>query len=193
MAGRPKIFNEQEAVEKASHLFWKKGYEATSTEDLINVMGLQRGSFYHSFGSKKQLFLNAIDLHETKALIEFRKILKESANPVAVIKAMFVELAKCSPEEHRKGCFAGNTIAELSDVDEELATNAKNHLKALEQIFFEQIKLCQEKKLLKTKTDAKILARYLLNFWNGINITRRIYQSKKELILLIECQFEILK
>ena len=193
MAGRPKLFDEKVALKKAATLFWEKGYEATSTEDLIRSMGLQRGSFYNSFNSKKKLFLNAIDFHEVNSLNEFKKILKESRVPMQVIRTIFLALADCPINEHKKGCFAGNTIAELSGIDEDLVENARNHLKALEEIFFEQIKTSQATGEIKTKVDAKLLGRYLLNLWNGINITRRVYPNKKLLYSLIEFQLEIIK
>jgi TetR/AcrR family transcriptional repressor of nem operon len=193
MAGRPKIFNEEVALKKAAALFWEKGYEATSTEDLIAVMGLQRGSFYHTFKSKKDLFINAINDHEVSSFNEFRKELEESSEPIQFIRAAFLHLADCPPFEHKKGCFAGNTIAELSGVDEELAENAKRLLKVFEDMLFKQIKRSQETGELKNKTDAKLLARYLLNLWNGINITRRIYPSRQALHSLIEFQLEVLQ
>jgi TetR/AcrR family transcriptional regulator, transcriptional repressor for nem operon len=193
MAGRPKIFDEQEALEKAANLFWQKGYEATSTEDLIQAMGVQRGSFYHTFGSKKELYVKALHFYEMSGLTAFKKLLKDSENPIELIKSMFLSMVDCPTDEHKKGCFAGNTISELTSIDEELADKAKEYLKEMETLFFDQIKLSQASGELKTKVKAKILARYLLNLWNGINITRRIYPSKKKLIELIEFQLEVLK
>lgn len=55
MAGRPKIFDQELAMEKASELFRLKGYKSTSLDDLINVMQIQKGSFYNTFGSKKKI------------------------------------------------------------------------------------------------------------------------------------------
>jgi len=193
MAGRPKIFDDRQAIEKASKLFWKQGYAVTTTEDLMQEMGIQKGSFYHTFDSKKALFLKAIDLHETNGLIELTRLLNENDQPIELLKSIFLNIADCPPDEHNKGCFAGNTIAELTNIDPELAHKAQEYLMEMENLFFGQIKSSQETGELKTKTDAKILARYLLNLWNGINITRRIYPSKKELIELIEFQLEILK
>ena len=146
MIGRPKIFDEKTALASANELFWKKGYEATSTEDLLNVMKLQRGSFYHSFKSKKELFIKAVNTHETKVLQEFRDKLLESETPMQVIRDMFLSIAECTQERHAKGCILGNTIAELAGNDPELVENAKQHLKSLEDIFFIQIKKSQETK-----------------------------------------------
>jgi TetR/AcrR family transcriptional regulator, transcriptional repressor for nem operon len=192
MAGRPKIFDQQTALEKASKLFWEKGYEATSLDDLISVMGIQKGSFYHSFGSKKLLFIETIKLYEKISFEEYEKLLKETENPIELIKAFFLHCADSPKSEHLKGCFAGNTLAELTGIDEELTRNAKEYLKKLENIFFEQISIAQNNKTIKNKTEPKILARYLLNLWNGINITRRIYQSNEDLKPLIEFQLSIL-
>jgi TetR/AcrR family transcriptional regulator, transcriptional repressor for nem operon len=192
MAGRPKIFNEQHALNEATNLFWKKGYESTSLDDLMNVMKIQKGSFYNAFGSKKQLHQKAINHHENSTFAVFEKIIKESNNPIELIKSIFISVANCKPDEHTKGCFLGNTLAELTNSDVELTKNAKKHLKHMELLFFEQISLAQKKGILKTKAKAKVLARYLLNLWNGINITRRMYPTKKDLLPLIEFQLAII-
>ena len=54
---RPKEFSPDDAIEKAMQVFWHKGYEATSMEDLLTAMDLNRGSLYDTFGDKRQLFL----------------------------------------------------------------------------------------------------------------------------------------
>ena len=192
MAGRPRKFDEQDALEQATLLFWKNGYEATSTEDLLEAMGLQRGSFYHAFGSKKKLFQAAIDWHEC-SFAAFEKAVTESSDPISMIKSVFMEVANSSQDDHQRGCFLGNTVAELVASDEGLAEKAVSYLKALENMLYEQIKRAQKEGTLKNKTDAKLLARYLLNLWNGINITRRIYSTKSELLPLIEFQLSVLK
>ena len=62
---RPKEFNPDDAIEKAMHVFWHKGYEATSMEDLLTAMDLNRGSLYDTFGDKRQLFLKVMDRYCT--------------------------------------------------------------------------------------------------------------------------------
>ena len=58
---RPREFDETEALDRAMEVFWKKGYQNTSLDDLQDAMGIQRGSFYNTFGSKKETYLRAID------------------------------------------------------------------------------------------------------------------------------------
>ena len=193
MAGRPRVFEETTAVKKAADLFWAKGYEATSTDDLIKAMGIQRGSFYNTFNSKKELFIKAINLHERSSLLQLKEMLAVSEHPIETLKAVFLDMAECGDKNHLKGCFAGNTLAELSGIDEELAENAKLHLKEMESVIFNAIVKAKTNGQLKTKTDARLLSRYFLNLWNGLNITRRVYGNKSILLPLIKLQLEILK
>ena len=58
---RPREFDEEQALARAMEVFWKKGYQNTSLDDLLEAMGIQRGSFYNTFGSKKETYLRAID------------------------------------------------------------------------------------------------------------------------------------
>ena len=62
---RTKAFDEQEVLEKAMELFWKKGYYATSIQDLVNHLGINRASLYDTFGGKKKLFLHTFSHYRT--------------------------------------------------------------------------------------------------------------------------------
>jgi AcrR family transcriptional regulator len=62
--GRPATFDRNEALERALELFWARGYEGATLEDLQAVMGnINPPSFYHAFGSKEALFREAVDLY----------------------------------------------------------------------------------------------------------------------------------
>ncbi|MBK6426479.1 MAG: helix-turn-helix transcriptional regulator [Blastocatellia bacterium] len=59
--GRPKSFELDDVLDRAIEAFWCKGYEATSIQDLVDEMGINRGSLYATFGDKHALFLAAIE------------------------------------------------------------------------------------------------------------------------------------
>jgi len=63
---RPRTFTEDEALQKAMNVFWTKGYEGTSLDDLLGAMGIQRGSFYNAFHSKRDVYLRVLRAYERK-------------------------------------------------------------------------------------------------------------------------------
>jgi AcrR family transcriptional regulator len=58
--GRPRSFNEEKALDRAMHVFWRKGFEGASLNDLTAAMGIQPASLYQAFGNKRALFEKAL-------------------------------------------------------------------------------------------------------------------------------------
>ena len=191
-AGRPKDFNEEVVLEKAIDLFWKKGYEATNLEELLRVMGMGKGSMYHNFGNKRELFKLALNKFNEKFITSLEVDISKSKDPIAFIRDFFRNIPRQGLDDHRKGCFLGNTVAELSCIDPGLEKVAVDHLAKIEQTFYKYIKQGQQSGKVKSKIDARLLAMHLINLWNGINITRRMYPTAKELAPLVEMQLKIL-
>jgi TetR/AcrR family transcriptional repressor of nem operon len=57
---RPREFDREEALERATGVFWAKGYASTSTDDLLTAMGIGRQSLYNAFQDKRALYLEAL-------------------------------------------------------------------------------------------------------------------------------------
>ncbi len=191
-AGRPKEFIEEEALDKAIEVFCVKGYEASSTEDLLHAMKMGKGSLYHAFGSKRALFDKTLDHYVDGYLVKFDEDLEKSDKPIAMIKKFFMDIAVDNIEKHKQGCFIGNSVAGLSGTDPEMAKRAAGKLKAIEEVFYIHIRRAQVNGVLKTKESARTLARHLITLWNGLNITRRMYPDAKTLRELIEFQLALL-
>jgi TetR/AcrR family transcriptional repressor of nem operon len=194
MRGRTKIFSDLEVIDKAIDVFWNKGYEAASTDELLSAMGIGKGSFYNSFpGGKRELFEKSLDQFNQIALAKLRQQLQNSADPLEEVRAFFRSISTDRKQNHMKGCFLGNTIAELALVETEMKGKAVKLLKQLEAVFFEALEDAQKKGRLQTKEDSKVLARYLITVWNGVSITRRMYPNQTDLQSLIELQLSIIQ
>jgi len=194
MAGRHRSFDEKKVLDKAADVFWSKGYESATTEELLMAMELNKGSLYNAFGNKKQLFMIVIDHYAEAIFDNLRNDINNSKNPKEIIRGFFRKV--CDPQEltaHMKGCFLGNAVSELASIDQELEQKAINKLATLEGLFRKALEKAQELGQFDPTVNAKITARYLINIWNGINVTRRMYPNTSDLEPLLKMSLNILK
>lgn len=62
--GRPRNFEQDAVIAQAMEAFWTNGYASTSPADLAEATGVAKGSLYHAFGSKRELFGKALDCYD---------------------------------------------------------------------------------------------------------------------------------
>jgi AcrR family transcriptional regulator len=98
--GRPAVFDRGRALKEAMKLFWERGYEGTSFDDLIGAMGISASSFYNSFGSKEALYCEATQSYLEWAGHWFFAILND---PSTDTKTAFALLFEATAEEFTRG------------------------------------------------------------------------------------------
>ena len=126
---RPREFDPDAAVRAALKAFWVRGYEATSTTDLVDATGLSRSSLYATFGSKHGLFLRTLDhyLADGGASSPLGPLLGEGAD-LAAIEAFFGRFADEGWDDTTwatRGCYCVTTAVELAARDPEVAARAR--------------------------------------------------------------------
>lgn len=193
MAGRPRKFNEEEIIQKATEVFWAKGYEAASSEDLLKAMGIGKGSFYLLFkGGKEELFVRTMEQRSELGFKEVSKRLTEAVDKRDVIKELFHERLNGVDNSKNNGCYMGNAIVEMSNLNTALNDLAAKHLSKFEFLFFSIVKESIEEGKLKTDRSPEYIAKYLINCWNGMNITKRMGNDIDLLIEVIDQQLKII-
>lgn len=125
--GRPRGFDRDAAVDAGVALFRRRGFEATSLEDLTETMGISRSSFYAAFGSKRGVLLAALDRYSRRQLGTLREAAAGS-NPAAILRM----LSGADGDAH--GCLLVNCVSELCPADPEVASLAARHLERIEAI-----------------------------------------------------------
>lgn len=179
---RVKLFDEEEVLSKAMNLFWKQGYAATSVNDLVNFLGINRASLYDTFGDKDKLFKKSFALYRKTNTDWLKEFFKNRPN----IKNGFAELfdiaiQQAIEDEDNKGCFVVNTTTELIPNDESLLKLIEKNKYDFENLFYEYLKKGKDDGQLKTNQNLKSLASLLFILFNGIKVVSKISPQKQEL------------
>jgi AcrR family transcriptional regulator len=98
--GRPPVFDRDAALEQAIKLFWERGYQGTSFDELIAAMGISASSFYNSFGSKEELFCEATQSYVASSGRWFFGILNDESTDA---RTAFSRLFAATAEEYTRG------------------------------------------------------------------------------------------
>ena len=111
--GRPMQFDPEQALQKAMLLFWARGYEATSTAQLMAAMGLSKSSLYQTFGSKDALFNLCLDRYGEMTAGYMRETLAQAESPKQFLLDLVEAIAGYHGEDGPNGCLLVNSACEL--------------------------------------------------------------------------------
>ena len=166
--GRPKSFDEQEVLGLAMDYFWKYGYENSSLDDVLKAMGISKGSFYHVFGSKEELFSKCLQLYRKKQ-IDYLQSLKEKIGA----KATMLRLVEMTIEELKTtgrltGCLLMNSGKECYGRYEDLSKQIREEYLTMQRFFVDALQEDIDKGVLKTSLSAHELSTRFMNTLNGL-------------------------
>jgi len=169
-----KQFDVDAALERAMEAFWLKGYEATSTQDLLDHMGINRGSLYDTFGNKHSLFLEALRRYETKYQKWKLCAAVRDHTPRQAIHTLFQGLvSEATTDAERAGCFLVNTALDMAPHDEEVERTVAVGFRQAETFFRTTIERGQEIGEIPGKVDAAETSRALLGLMIGMRVLAR--------------------
>ncbi len=179
---RPSKFNREAAVETVMHEIWRSGYESNSVKSLSEKLGITRSSFYNAFGSREQLFKEAMMLYGKDAP---NKILWEDAPGKSVKKTishMFKVACKTrASDPEGRGCLVINSVTELCNVNDELGPFMKDvvlsNMAQFETLLQRAVSNGEIDK--NTKIHDKTLA--LQNLLVGLNVMGKVVSNESDL------------
>jgi TetR/AcrR family transcriptional repressor of nem operon len=162
---RPREFDADDALERATRLFWTKGFEQTSLDDLCAATGLGRSSLYAAFGDKRALYLKALARYEERSVARIAKAFEGRTlrQGLEAFLAALIDDIVAGPG--RSGCFIGNCAAELARLDRTAAARVRASLERLEAAFKDVLQ-----KELAPGANADALARFLTAGIQGLRL-----------------------
>jgi TetR/AcrR family transcriptional repressor of nem operon len=151
--------------------FWSKGYEATSIADLVDGMGIQRGSLYATFGDKRALFLAALERYQRAVVQELLDALEAPGSGTAAIRRFFRLRVEGSLDRGRPlGCLLTNSAIELARRDRGATARVRASLARLEGAFLRALVRARKGGELEGRRDLRALARFLTSSAQGLSV-----------------------
>lgn len=170
---RPREFDEEKVLEAAMCCFWANGYEATSTRDLADQMGLTSASLYNAFGDKRSLYRRALE-HYLQQSVHERIRRLETAKPLHAIRGFFDEIIDRSvTDRQRRGCMLVNSALEVAPHDAEFRKLVSQELIHIESFFRRRVAAGQSDGSITSSQSAEDLSKMLLSVLLGIRVLAR--------------------
>ncbi|WP_431963321.1 TetR/AcrR family transcriptional regulator [Nocardia sp. bgisy134] len=169
--GRPRNFETDTVVERAMEEFWTRGYGGTSPAQLAEATGVGKGSLYHTFGSKRQLFDRALAHYGRMGVEHAEEVLFQPGTTRERIGAYLRETVDSDVAQPvRRGCMVVNTAAELGGHDEEITRALRGIEERIVAVLAARIEQGRRDGDIGPDVDAQATAEFLLNTSVGLRI-----------------------
>jgi TetR/AcrR family transcriptional repressor of nem operon len=177
---RTKDFDEDEVLTKAMNLFWNKGYNGTSMQDLVDGLGISRSSLYDTYTDKHTLYIKSLEHYKKSAGAGMLASIQGSRTGKDAINRLlnyFVNELTKDPE--RKGCFLVNSTVELASHDQEISKMLCESDRETEALLCKVIEKGQKQGDITNGRDAASIAHFIFNNIKGMRVTARAGADKK--------------
>jgi TetR/AcrR family transcriptional repressor of nem operon len=185
--GRPKEFEPDAAVGQAMELFWRKGYGSTTPQDLVETLGIGKGSLYNAFTSKHGLFELALRRYGDRKVAALTELL-DSPGPVKpLLRGVLRQLALVDPDDPRpRGCLATNTMAELAGSDEVATDLVRGIFDRIEGTLQAAVERGQRAGEIDASRDPRDIASLLLGVLVGMNVLAKAAEGPERLSRIVD-------
>jgi AcrR family transcriptional regulator len=179
--GRPRSFDRGRALERAMHVFWRQGYEATSVSDLTRAMGINPPSLYAAFGDKEQLYLEALGRYQQRRVESMAKWFDEEPTAKAAVRRLLTEAAT---ELARAGAPRGSmlVLSAMQCSSDALQAKLAERRASVRAILKARIDRGLHEGELARGTDTDALVDFYSAVFQGMSLQARAGASRKRLL-----------
>jgi len=181
--GRPRAYDAQAALKRATDEFWQTGYAGTSLDSIAAATGMNPPSLYAAFGNKRAIYLKALSRYWEIALTETREALAED-RPLAEALMHAYEAALSiyfSGKGTARGCFVVGTAVVEAAEDAAIRNGVAKGVQATDSYFEARFRKAVEMGELKPDADPAALAMLATATMHSIAIRARAGGRRAEL------------
>jgi TetR/AcrR family transcriptional repressor of nem operon len=180
MPGRPRSFDEEQALAAAMQVFWSKGFNDTSYTDLEHATGLRRQSLIYAFGDKQSMFEKVVAHYVSQRVSHIIGLLESADSPMAGIRSVFAAWSEDAAHPTRRGCLLVNAAAEIGAKDPAIAVAVRAATHNLTAAFEKAFKRAQKAGEISAQWKAGDLARLAVAAGDGALLHARVNDSAKD-------------
>ena len=174
-------------------LFWKNGYHATSIQELVNHLGINRASIYDTYGGKKELFDKAFALYRQVNTNEVALFLDKHENVKEGFRALFeMAIRESLSDVDRKGCFVVNTATELIPGDGSIKEVIKENQEVVESSFYDFLLRGQKNGEIAAGKDLKAIAGMIFTLYSGLRVIAKVQSDPEKLLASVDTALMVL-
>jgi TetR/AcrR family transcriptional regulator, transcriptional repressor for nem operon len=181
---RHKEFDPDQALDKAMRLFWERGYEKTSVQDLVERTGVHKRSMYDTFGDKHSLYLRSLDRYVGAARADLDATLDGVGSPREALRTVLATSIGNGVDP--RGCFAVTSASETALADPEVAHRVGDFFAASERLILDLVREGQRAGEIPARHDPEALATALHNGWIGVRIQARAGRGPDEIEQMVD-------
>jgi TetR/AcrR family transcriptional repressor of nem operon len=180
---RKRVVSSDEVLHRATALFWRQGYEATSVEDLVRATGANRAGLYGAFTGKRGLFLRALDHYRDGFVGRALAGVEASGASIAAIRAYFDALIDLDVQcgLPGSGCLMANSMTEVAPQDDEVQARVRAHFDRLRRGFTGALSNARSAGELPAWFDTASFGHFLAVAAQGLWVFSRICDDQAEL------------
>jgi TetR/AcrR family transcriptional repressor of nem operon len=184
---RPKEFEPEAVVDAAKDLFWRRGYANTSMQDLVDHLGVGRGSIYDTFGSKHELWIQALAKYCDDGAQEILATL-EGPGPLLhrLRDALLAMVDRDLEDSDRKGCMLVNAAMETLPGDPDTAKLARRNFTRIELGLEQAIRRAKLDHEVAESVDATAAASFVLTVIEGLRVVAKATSDRRRLVHSID-------
>jgi TetR/AcrR family transcriptional repressor of nem operon len=175
-------FDYDKAIDKATRIFWKKGYLGTSLRDLLKGMGIGEGSFYNTLKSKKQLYLECLKHYNGTVVRRRSTALFSQASAKAGVRGLFrTVLDDLDDPQTPRVCLIARSVSSDVFAERDLRKFVQSDMAAFVSAFSERLKSAKDTGELPPEFKPEVVAQIIGTYLQGLYRTALLCYDRPQL------------